>query len=113
MSSKAPSSPRAVPVTVPRRDGGGWIGRRGSLRLPMLPERAEPPEPPSPRVVLEVAQALARELQPQRKSWSSLTLDSSLERDLGLDSLGRVELLARLERSFAVRLPEAALGSAE
>ena len=79
----------------------------------MLPQRNEPPEPPSPRAVLEVAQALARELQPQRKSWSSLTLDLSLERDLGLDSLGRVELLARLERSFAVRLPEAALGSAE
>jgi 1-acyl-sn-glycerol-3-phosphate acyltransferase len=81
----------------------------------MLPEpaRAETAEPPSPKAVLDVAQALARELQPQRKSWSSLTLDSSLERDLGLDSLGRVELLARLERSFGVRLPEAALGSAE
>jgi len=63
--------------------------------------------------VLEVAQALARELQPQRRSWSSLTLDSSLERDLGLDSLGRVELLARMERAFGVRLPEEALGSAE
>jgi len=81
----------------------------------MLPEPAqvETAEPPSPKAVLDVAQALARELQPQRKSWSSLTLDSSLERDLGLDSLGRVELLARLERSFGVRLPEAALGSAE
>ncbi|HSF40776.1 MAG TPA: AMP-binding protein, partial [Thermoanaerobaculia bacterium] len=56
---------------------------------------------------------LARELQPQRKAWQGLSLDASLERDLGLDSLGRVELLARLERSFGVRLPEALLGTAE
>jgi 1-acyl-sn-glycerol-3-phosphate acyltransferase len=69
--------------------------------------------PPSPSSVLEVARGLARELQPQRTSWSSLTLDSSLERDWGLDSLGRVELLARMEKAFGVRLPEAVLGSAE
>ncbi len=78
----------------------------------MLQEKARA-EAPEPVAVLEIAQALARELQPQRKSWQSLTLDSSLERDLGLDSLGRVELLARLERAFGVRLPEAVLGSAE
>jgi 1-acyl-sn-glycerol-3-phosphate acyltransferase len=75
--------------------------------------RAEGPAPPSPAAVLGIAQALARELQPQRRSWVSLTLDSSLERDLGLDSLGRVELLARLERAFGVRLAEEVLGSAE
>src|SRR5688572_4904034 len=70
------------------------------------------PPPPSQAAVLEVARALAGELQPQRK-WGSLTLDSSLERDLGLDSLGRVELLARMEKAFGVRLPEAVLGTAE
>src|SRR5689334_146705 len=81
----------------------------------MLSERAheEAPEAPSPQAVMEVAQGLARELQPQRRSWSSLSLDSSLERDLGLDSLGRVELLGRMERAFGVRLPEAVLGTAE
>src|SRR5262245_34785840 len=68
---------------------------------------------PEPAAVLEIAQGLARELQPQGRAWRSLTLDSSLERDLGLDSLGRVELLARLERAFGVRLPEEVLGSAE
>ncbi|HSK75574.1 MAG TPA: AMP-binding protein [Thermoanaerobaculia bacterium] len=67
----------------------------------------------SPDAVLDVVRELARELQPQRKSWQGLSLDASLERDLGLDSLGRVELLARLERSFGVRLPEALLGTAE
>lgn len=41
------------------------------------------------------------------------TLDSSLERDLGLDSLARVELVLRIERAFAVSLPERALYTAE
>jgi 1-acyl-sn-glycerol-3-phosphate acyltransferase len=40
-------------------------------------------------------------------------LDSSLERDLGLDSLARVELVLRLEREFSASLPERALASSE
>ncbi|HEY4562662.1 MAG TPA: AMP-binding protein, partial [Thermoanaerobaculia bacterium] len=67
---------------------------------------------PAPAAVLEIVQGLSRELQPQRRG-HAVSLDSSLERDLGLDSLGRVELLARLERSFGVRLPEGLLGTAE
>jgi len=39
--------------------------------------------------------------------------DSNLERDLGIDSLARVELLTRLERSFGVRLSEDSLMQAE
>ena len=42
-----------------------------------------------------------------------VALDSALERDLGIDSLGRVELLLRAERAFGVSLPENALVSAE
>lgn len=38
--------------------------------------------------------------------------DSSLERDLGLDSLARSELLLRIERHFGVQLPEGVLASA-
>ncbi len=67
---------------------------------------------PAPAAVLEIVQGLARELQPQRRS-PAVSLDSSLERDLGFDSLGRVELLARLEKGFGVRLPESLLGAAE
>src|SRR4051812_29323358 len=80
----------------------------------MLPETipAAVPEPPSPEAVLEIAEALARELQPGLRG-RSLSLESSLERDLGLDSLGRVELLGRLERSFGIRLSEEVLASAE
>jgi acyl carrier protein len=40
-------------------------------------------------------------------------LDSSFERDLGLDSLARVELVLRVERTFDVSLPEHALYAAE
>ncbi len=38
-----------------------------------------------------------------------VNLDSRLEHDLGLDSLGRSELFARLEKHFGVRLSEQAL----
>jgi 1-acyl-sn-glycerol-3-phosphate acyltransferase len=41
------------------------------------------------------------------------TLDSALDRDLGLDSLARVELLARIEKTFRVRLGDEVLGAAE
>jgi 1-acyl-sn-glycerol-3-phosphate acyltransferase len=42
-----------------------------------------------------------------------VALDSLLDRDLGLDSLARVELILRMERAFDVRLPEALLGEAD
>jgi acyl carrier protein len=64
-----------------------------------------------PNRVLAVAAAVAREARPHLDSYVSL--DSSLERDLGLDSLARVELVLRLEREFAVSLPEQALAAAE
>jgi 1-acyl-sn-glycerol-3-phosphate acyltransferase len=73
---------------------------------------AEKAEAPAPADVLEIVQGLARELQPQHGA-RAVSLDSSLERDLGFDSLGRVELLARLEKGFGVRLPEDLLGAAE
>ncbi|MGA9443942.1 MAG: AMP-binding protein, partial [Methyloceanibacter sp.] len=36
----------------------------------------------------------------------AVTLDSDLDRDLGLDSLGRAELVLRIDRAFKVRLPD-------
>jgi acyl carrier protein len=54
---------------------------------------------------------VAKEARPHVESY--VALDSSLERDLGLDSLARVELVLRLERDFAVSLPEQALASSE
>ena len=43
----------------------------------------------------------------------AITLDSSFERDLGLDSLARAELLLRTERAFGVSLPDQTLNTAE
>ena len=61
--------------------------------------------------VLAVVAAVAREARPSFNAY--VALDSSLERDLGLDSLARVELVLRLEREFGASLPEQALASSE
>ncbi len=61
--------------------------------------------------VLGVVAAVAREARPNVEAY--VALDSSLERDLGLDSLARVELVLRLEREFQAQLPEQALASSE
>ena len=61
---------------------------------------------------LELALELSRELHPARRR-RGLTPDSSLERDAGLDSLARVELLLRAEKRLGVRLPDHAILSAE
>ena len=55
-----------------------------------------------------VIRTLLTELQPQRRDTYDLplTIESRLDRDLGLDSLGRVELLSRLEQEFDVHLSE-------
>jgi len=62
------------------------------------------------RRLLQIARDLARELHPHRARAARATLDASLDRDFGLDSLGRVELWGRVERAFGVRLPESLLG---
>jgi 1-acyl-sn-glycerol-3-phosphate acyltransferase len=38
---------------------------------------------------------------------------SRIERDLGIDSLGRTELILRIERAFRIRLPAQTIGEAE
>lgn len=56
---------------------------------------------------------LARELHPGRRTSGRVQLDADLDRDLGFDSMARVELMMRLERAFEVSLPEQVLASAE
>jgi len=65
-----------------------------------------------PRELLQVIRQLAEELHPEAPQ-ASVMLDSSLDRDLGLDSLARMELLTRLENTFSIRLPEQVLATAE
>ena len=62
-------------------------------------------------VVLTAVRETVAEVNPT--SHATVTLGSSLDRDLGLDSLVRVELLARLEDALGVRLPEDLLVDAE
>ncbi len=80
--------------------------------------------PEDERALLGAAQALLAELrgEPDRGAACGLgeaggrtpvALDDSLERDLGLDSLARVELLLRVQRAFRVDLPERTLERAE
>ncbi|MBI3938061.1 MAG: AMP-binding protein [Betaproteobacteria bacterium] len=69
-------------------------------------------EAPAARLLATLAQLLA-ELHAQREGRAAPTLGSALDRELGLDSLARVELLFRLEREFGVSLPEQLISTAE
>jgi len=63
------------------------------------------------REVLAVVGALVAELGGARAR-ARVGLDDALERDLGLGSLERVELVVRLEQAFGVRLPDAVMATA-
>jgi len=63
--------------------------------------------------LLLIARGLARELHPDAVETRPLGLDSQFERDWGFDSLARMELLQRVERSFNVSISERWLREAE
>src|SRR5579864_3220900 len=65
------------------------------------------------RDLITVVAALVRELHPQRFRYIDIHPSSRIERDLGIDSLGRTELILRIEREFRVRLPVQTIGEAE
>jgi acyl carrier protein len=56
--------------------------------------------------LLTTIQQLFAEVHPAKEKIPMLRLDSRLDADLGLDSLGRVELISRLEKHFNIVLPE-------
>jgi len=63
--------------------------------------------------LLRVTQQLLTEVHPHRSAGESITLDSTFDRDLGLDSLARVELISRVEKQFRLALPERTFAEAE
>ena len=66
-----------------------------------------------PGPLLAVVERILRDLHADAPVALRVTLDSSLDRDLALDSLARMELLLRIERAFGVDLPEDTLARAE
>jgi 1-acyl-sn-glycerol-3-phosphate acyltransferase len=65
------------------------------------------------RELIAIVAELVRELHPQRVRFIDIEPSSRIERDLGIDSLGRTELILRIERAFRVRLPAQTIGEAE
>ena len=63
--------------------------------------------------LLAMVRSLSTELRPGAGDVQRLGLDHALERDFGLDSLARVELLTRIQRELGVRLAEEAFATAE
>jgi 1-acyl-sn-glycerol-3-phosphate acyltransferase len=57
------------------------------------------------RELLALIDAVVAELHPGRAP-AALDLDSDLSRDAGLDSLGRIELMLRIQQRFGVRLAD-------
>jgi len=63
--------------------------------------------------LLLLVQSLVKEVHPNFPSSQLITLDSTFEKDLNLDSLTRVQLIARVESSFNLALPERTFAEAE
>lgn len=57
--------------------------------------------------LMRVVRKLARDLHPDNDEIDRLGLDADLDARFGFDSLGRAELMQRLERLFDVSLPDA------
>lgn len=62
--------------------------------------------------LISVARTFLTELGRER-ALRGLTLEASFERDLSIDSLGRVELFHRIEDAFNIHLPESLMAEAE
>jgi 1-acyl-sn-glycerol-3-phosphate acyltransferase len=77
------------------------------VKVPAAPDRAAV----AARLMV-IVRELAREMQSREGKQVDVQLDSNLDLDLGLDSLGRFELLQRLDRAFCVRLSEQVISDA-
>ena len=66
-----------------------------------------------PAKFLGIVRDLVWELHPHLRRSMPVGLDSDFDRDLALDSLGRAELILRLDKAFKVRLPDHLLSEAD
>ena len=63
--------------------------------------------------LLTVVREVATELHPNRREATRATLDSTFDRDIGFDSLARMELLMRIERRLGVGISDEVMATAE
>jgi 1-acyl-sn-glycerol-3-phosphate acyltransferase len=63
--------------------------------------------------LLDIVRTLFAELHRQTGPDRPIRLDSSLDHELGFDSLARVELILRIQRAFGIDLPQDTLARAE
>ena len=63
--------------------------------------------------LLIIIRELIEELRPGKLQAFRITLDCSIDDDLGLDSLARVELISRIEQRFDISLPQKVFADAE
>jgi 1-acyl-sn-glycerol-3-phosphate acyltransferase len=83
-------------------------GRTIQIKFRQMDPNTNPSEPafvsPDPeshwRALISVISDFLNELHPRRAASLDISRSSRLERDLGIDSLGRTELVLRVERSF-------------
>lgn len=71
------------------------------------------PVPELASELLDIVRTLFAELHRQTGPARPIRLDSSLDHELGFDSLARVELLLRIQRAFGIDLPQDTLARAE
>ncbi len=79
----------------------------------MEPAQADSDSTKMAEALLGVTRRLLTEVHPHRPAGEPITLDSMFEKDLGLDSLARVELISRVEKQFHLALPERTFAEAE
>jgi 1-acyl-sn-glycerol-3-phosphate acyltransferase len=77
------------------------------------PAQSQTVEPELAGRLLRLVRDLVWELHPHMRRTVAIELESDLDRDLGLDSLGRAELILRIDRVFKVRLPDRLIGEAD
>ena len=65
------------------------------------------------RDLIAIVEGLVRDLHAAPAGSVHITPASRLDRDLGIDSIGRVELMLRIERDFRLRLPTTVLSEVE
>jgi 1-acyl-sn-glycerol-3-phosphate acyltransferase len=65
------------------------------------------------QILLRIVQDFHQEIHREASNSRNIHLDSTFDRDLGFDSLTRMELLARIEKHFGAVLPESLFAEAD